>query len=285
MTKKTDKWMPLYVGDYLADTMHLNARQHGGYLLLLMHAWVNGGLLPTQDDKLRAIARMSAKEWKDDGADIRSFFVETEDGLRHKRVDIELGRADAIVEQRSAAGKASAEQRKRQRELNDRSTPVENSLQREDQQNGTPSPPQVTELQKQTQQRAESQEERPREVVTPLRAASEPPESPPKSPTRRGEIAALLRGLGVVCTYANPPVVEWAEAGLSDELLREAVSVARMRKPVPEPIPLAYLAPIVAETRRSPAHRKTDWRKVFGPDVTDEEIAELEAKEAASAQA
>lgn len=122
MSKKTDAWMPLYVGDYLADTMHLTTRQHGAYILLLLHAWVSGGLLPFQDDKLRAICRMQPKEWKEDRDDIRAFFVETGTGLRHKRVDIELGRADAIVQQRSVAGKASAEQRKRQRELNGRST-------------------------------------------------------------------------------------------------------------------------------------------------------------------
>lgn len=74
------------------------------------------------------------------------------------------------------------------------------------------------------------------------------------TPARRGELAGLLRGLGVVCTYAHPTVCAWANGmAVSDDEAREAVAVARMRKPAPKPIPMAYLEPILAEMRNPPA--------------------------------
>jgi uncharacterized protein YdaU (DUF1376 family) len=93
--------MPLYIGDYLKDTGHLCAAEHGAYLMLIMHYWQTGSL-PTEDRHLAMIARMEAKEWKKYKATIAAFF---DDKWRHKRIDEELRGAAGSYERRARAGK------------------------------------------------------------------------------------------------------------------------------------------------------------------------------------
>lgn len=87
-------WMPLYVADYLADTGHLSAAEHGAYLLLIMHYWQNGGL-PNEDRRLARIARMSPAEWEDSREVLFDMF---EDGWKHHRIEAELKAAQEISE-------------------------------------------------------------------------------------------------------------------------------------------------------------------------------------------
>jgi uncharacterized protein YdaU (DUF1376 family) len=86
---KADIWMPLFIGDYLADTTRLTTVQHGAYMLLIMDYWRNGA--PPDDDQILCnITKMQAKEWKKNRSAIIVFF-DIEDGvLRHKRIESEL---------------------------------------------------------------------------------------------------------------------------------------------------------------------------------------------------
>lgn len=112
-------WMPLYIGDYLADTMHLASAEHGAYLLLIMHYWRTGPL-PDDDKILATIARTERREWTAEiGPIVRAFFRPADGKLYHKRIDNELAAARGNIEQRRAAGRASAEQRARQRGANE----------------------------------------------------------------------------------------------------------------------------------------------------------------------
>ena len=65
--------------------------------------------------------------------------------------------------------------------------------------------------------------------------------------TPAGTLSAALRALGVIITPSNPVLVGWMEAGASEGIIREAVEMARERKPEPQRIPAAYLDPIVRE--------------------------------------
>ena len=73
MTDKTDIWMPLYIGDYLAATTHLSAAESGAYLHLLMHQWKNGKL-PAESDSLRRIARVEPAAWRHAWPVLQPFF-------------------------------------------------------------------------------------------------------------------------------------------------------------------------------------------------------------------
>jgi len=108
VTKKTDTWMPLYVTDYLGDTMHLSTTQHGAYLLLLLACWKSDGVLPDDDAQLAAITRLSLADWKKNAAVLRRFFSLTEQGLEHGRVRKELDKAVALSNKRAAVGAAGA---------------------------------------------------------------------------------------------------------------------------------------------------------------------------------
>lgn len=92
-------WMPLHITDYLADTGHLNAAEHGAYLMLIMHYWQNGAL-PADERLLARLARMSKPEWEESRDVLAMLFGP---GWTHKRIDAELAKADEIIEKRRNA--------------------------------------------------------------------------------------------------------------------------------------------------------------------------------------
>jgi uncharacterized protein YdaU (DUF1376 family) len=92
--------MPLYIGDYLADTRHLRPAEHGVYLLLIMHYWANGGL-PNDDEQLRSIASCNCEEWPQIRRSIASFFHH---GWHHRRIDHEIRKLEIAKAKRRLAG-------------------------------------------------------------------------------------------------------------------------------------------------------------------------------------
>jgi uncharacterized protein YdaU (DUF1376 family) len=108
--EKADVWMPLFIGDYLADTGRLTTEQHGAYFLLIMDYWRNG---PPPDDAsvLAQITRLSADAWSIAQAQLKHLFS-IEDGVwRHKRIDEELATAKENKGKAKAKAKAAADAR------------------------------------------------------------------------------------------------------------------------------------------------------------------------------
>lgn len=97
--------MPLYIGDYLSDTMHLTTEQHGAYLLLLMAAWKNGGNLPVSENKLAIIAKVPLEKWREISGEILEYFETDGDRITQRRLSDELAKASRHFESRKINGK------------------------------------------------------------------------------------------------------------------------------------------------------------------------------------
>jgi len=108
---KTDIWLPIYVGDYLADTMHLTTEQHGAYLLLIFAYWKNRGMLA--EGRVQGIVRMDKDSWTINRGIVEELFdTKSFPGFwYHKRIEKEL--QNALIRKQAAEnrGKKGMESR------------------------------------------------------------------------------------------------------------------------------------------------------------------------------
>ncbi len=79
MSEKVDIFMPLYIGDYMADTADLTTEEHGAYLLILMTMWRAREAIPLH--RLRPIAKVATARWPAIWEVIERFFEVSADGL------------------------------------------------------------------------------------------------------------------------------------------------------------------------------------------------------------
>lgn len=93
MSDRPDSFMPLFIGDYLADTMRLTRDQHGGYLLLIMDYWRNGEAPPDDDEILATITKSTPSEWKKLRPILAKFFTIEDGAWKHGRIEKEMKKA------------------------------------------------------------------------------------------------------------------------------------------------------------------------------------------------
>lgn len=101
-------YIQLYVADYLADTVHLTAEEHGAYLLLIFNYWQTGKPIPI--DRLQAITKTNGT-WPEVEKKLKPYFTEDNGCWLHERIkdDLEFVKSKSI--KASRAGRKSAEAR------------------------------------------------------------------------------------------------------------------------------------------------------------------------------
>lgn len=122
-------YMKLYVGDYLGDTHHLGALEHGAYLLLLMAMWRAGGSLPAADPNLARMARCTPDQWAEVREVVLPYFKRSRGRLTHKRLAEELTKYENTSGKRSEAGKRGG-----RKTANENNGPAEAIARQKDQQ-------------------------------------------------------------------------------------------------------------------------------------------------------
>jgi uncharacterized protein YdaU (DUF1376 family) len=131
-------WMPLFWGDFLANTMHLSAQEAGAYLFLIAHAWEHDGKIPSEPVRLARIAHVRQDQWKKVWCALQDFFETTRGGpsisrttdqwYTHHRVTDELQRLGKISNKRKDAAIAKAEHlRSKSRANGDANAPTSTS--------------------------------------------------------------------------------------------------------------------------------------------------------------
>jgi len=96
-------FMPLYVGDYLADTTHLTTTEHGAYLMLLFCMWRSGGSLPANPAKLAKLCKLTRAQWDRMSETLLAFFDIENGEMTQRRLTRELTRHTEAVRQRRVA--------------------------------------------------------------------------------------------------------------------------------------------------------------------------------------
>lgn len=107
-------YMQLYIADYLADTMHLSAEEHGAYLLLMFNYWQTGKPIPK--NRLAKIARLTNERWADVEPSLQEFFCDNGEEWVHLRIEEDLASVREKLTKNSAAGKASVQARRSRKE-------------------------------------------------------------------------------------------------------------------------------------------------------------------------
>ena len=108
-------FMPLWVADFVGDTLDLDAKEIGAYMLILMTMWGRDGYLPSDEKKLQRVARCG-RDWPRVWASLSHYFTVDGDRITQGRLLLELqkvaAKREVNAQHGSLGGKAKALNRK-----------------------------------------------------------------------------------------------------------------------------------------------------------------------------
>lgn len=269
---EADVWVPIYIGDYLADTREFTTEQHGAYFLLILAYWRKGPL-PDDDGKLSRVTGLSLRRWRSVRPVLAEVFdLESAPGRwTHKRIDSEIQRSKEAYQRRLTRSRKAAEMRwsaqaqvSEGNEITDASkhatsiapgvliecpspspSPSPKDKERVDLPSvpiqasplPDPPPPALAEILAEAERRDG--------------IAAPPPETEPATPTRAGALCRRLRALSVTATPAQfqlPKFKPLLERYTDDQIVA-AAEIAHERKPG-ESVGLSYLIPVLEDSAK-----------------------------------
>lgn len=100
---KTDIWMPLYIGDFLRDTVNLSFDEKSFYMMILINLWCMGGESTVED--IRDSTGYSKKKFEKKFEKISRFFSKSGNRIFQKRLLAEKKKANENSLKKSANAK------------------------------------------------------------------------------------------------------------------------------------------------------------------------------------
>lgn len=109
------QWFPLYVNDYMGDTMRFTTEEHGAYILILIDYWAQQRPPPDDDRVLRQIAKVSRHKWMKISPILRSKFCIENGVWKHRRIEEEMEKAKSYskIQAERRKGKTGATKNRR----------------------------------------------------------------------------------------------------------------------------------------------------------------------------
>lgn len=120
------QFMPMFWGDFFANTLHLTAQELGAYVALIGHAWEKGGLIAEAD--VQRVSRVGNRHWQKVRPRVAQFF-DTSKVLgywHHERVHTELARSAEISNKRKDAAEQMHSKRRAHHDAKDTHTTLQN---------------------------------------------------------------------------------------------------------------------------------------------------------------